>query len=969
MGKVTIISGPPFSGKTAHIISEISKLNPFDYTFIGSQGESVKSIASYAAQKIGSINRSAFKTIDQFAVSLVRSQTNLVFADRSLKIVILSSVIEDMATRNLNMPEELKMEAGMISRKSTVEKLLSLIDDIKTYMKEGEFSNPENFRDAFIEGVMTRFKEKMDSMKLFDTYDAYRLVAEGKVKASGKNLFIDGFYDFTPVVGKFFKAIVSSFESTYITVTTGEIFEFGSATIMDAVKDLNPIVIKKEFSGNGVAKGLFGRNGDGVKVHRFGKPSEEIEWVCKKAKALLLEGYDPQDFEIVVKSENSNYIKAIENKLAEYSIGLSYLGKKKLSQNTAVQKVMLPLRVASGGYPQDLLMSMIIAGFGGETAEFPLIYSKAHLERGPMKLSYSSRLEDWERRLDNFGKYLERLKSLEDEEDEDVREDAKSLYTSLQKARKSVKELFGFLKKLEDAKKPREYSKILEEAIKIVKSNATEEDGMALERLKDVIWEIENILNFIGMKEINSADYRYYLEMQIRDVDYNPPLKYESVRMSDVLTSRFSHRKIKIFVDFTEGNYPEFHPNYFYNSLEEEKHFGINKTKKRIADDKLDFYTALSHANEAYITFAEASESGVAIIPSVYLEEIIERFGEITQAESYSYMSTQEGIISYAKWARWNGRNDEIEGRFGISVSRKKDFHIKDKKNLEYCNNLSKIPVSFYRYNTYITCPLKYLFAYVMELPRNIEYDLDLNNIEIGTIYHSSLKELIKSGREKLREMDEEKMAEYIEKVARNELEKMSFFEPEIFEINLLRVSNVLVNYIENVELPVEIEGKKTNLKKYRIYKTDDGDEYFVPKEFEYSFTKSETEIEGIKFSGRIDRIDEVPSGIMIIDYKAKNAGEKEQLVLYAKICEKLLEKPVIRATFSVIEDAKIQNILDKNNMNEIWEDLVENIQRFLEGVKTGDFTPRSCEQDCKNCDFKDICSVRWPDETFKCSK
>ncbi|PMP70004.1 MAG: hypothetical protein C0176_07480, partial [Mesoaciditoga sp.] len=79
MGKVTIISGPPFSGKTAHIISEISKLNPFDYTFIGSQGESVKSIASYAAQKIGSINRSAFKTIDQFAVSLVRSQTNLVF--------------------------------------------------------------------------------------------------------------------------------------------------------------------------------------------------------------------------------------------------------------------------------------------------------------------------------------------------------------------------------------------------------------------------------------------------------------------------------------------------------------------------------------------------------------------------------------------------------------------------------------------------------------------------------------------------------------------------------------------------------------------------------------------------------------------------------------------------------------------------------------------------------------------------
>ncbi|MGC8590529.1 3'-5' exonuclease, partial [Athalassotoga sp.] len=185
------------------------------------------------------------------------------------------------------------------------------------------------------------------------------------------------------------------FENTYITVTTGEIFEFGSSTIMNAIKDFNPFIIKKEFSGNGVAKGLFGKDGDGVKIHRFGKPSEEIEWVCKKAKSLLLEGYDPQDFEIVVKSEKSNYIKEIENKLEEYSITLSYLGKKKLAQNTAVQKVMLPLRVASGGYPQDLLMSMITAGFGGETAEFPIIYSKAHLDRGPMKLSYRSRLEDW----------------------------------------------------------------------------------------------------------------------------------------------------------------------------------------------------------------------------------------------------------------------------------------------------------------------------------------------------------------------------------------------------------------------------------------------------------------------------------------------------------------------------------------------------------------------------------------------
>lgn len=968
MGRITIISGPPFSGKTEHVISEISKLNPFDYTFIGSQGEFVKFVADLAAKKIGAVNRSAFKTIDQFAVENVKRQSSLVFADKPLKLIILSSVIEEMASKNLDIPEELKSEAEMINRKSTVEKLLSLLDDIKTYMKEEEFKEPESFRDMFIAGVFTRFKEKMSLMKLFDTYDAYKLIADEKVKVGGKYLFVDGFYDFTPVVGKFFKAVISSFDHVFITVTTGRIFESGTSTIMDVLKDFEFVEIRKSFLGQGIARGLFLEKGEGIKIHSFSKPSDEVEWICKKVKSLLLEGHSSNDFEIVVKSENSDYVKNIENKFEEYSINISYLGKKRLSGNTAVQKAMLPIRVASSGYPQDLLISMVMAGFGGEIGEFPLIYSKAHLERGPMKLSHKLRLEDWEKRLENFEKYLEKIKNIDDEEAEKIKLDAENLLRSIQKARATVKNLFEFLKKFENAKNSRDYSEIFEATIEKVKINAFEEDLKALEKFKALIWEMEGILNFAGMNEIDLKDYRYYLELQIKEAEYIPSFKYESVKISDVLTSRFNFKKIKIFVDFTEGNYPEFRPNYFYNAIEEERHFG-NKMLKRLSDDKLDLYTAMAHAQEVYLTFPEASENGVGIIPSIYLEEIREKFEDISKPESYPYMSLQEGIISYSKWARWNGRDELIERNFGVSIAKARDMKVRDKMGLSYCRELSQKPISFYRYYTYDTCPLRYFFAYVMELSRPVVYDLDLNSIECGTVYHDSLKKLVEYGIENLKTLSEDEFISRVQSVSEDELSKISFFEPEIFEINLLKVSNVLVNYLKNVEFPVEIDGREKNLKAYKFYQTDHT-ECFSPRQFEFTFTSMEdATIDGLRFSGRIDRIDEVPSGLMIIDYKSRNGGKPDQLVLYSKICEKILDRPVIRAVFSVIEKAELENMLSKEKIDKNWEALKEKIMKFVEGVKDGNFVPQSCSKNCDSCDFNDICPVRWPDGTFKCSK
>jgi CRISPR/Cas system-associated exonuclease Cas4 (RecB family) len=295
---------------------------------------------------------------------------------------------------------------------------------------------------------------------------------------------------------------------------------------------------------------------------------------------------------------------------------------------------------------------------------------------------------------------------------------------------------------------------------------------------------------------------------------------------------------------------------------------------------------------------------------------------------------------------------------------------VKDPANLEYCRTLSKAPVSFYRYFSYQTCPLKYFFSYAMKLPQAIIYDLDLNSLELGTVYHNSLKRLVKAGRKYLRDLTSEELKLIVQQILNEELGKMSFFEPEIFEINLLKFTSVIMNYLEKVEFPEEIDGRNRNLKAYKIYKTDHGFDFFNPREFEFTFTgMEEAKIDDIDFSGRIDRIDECESGLMIIDYKSKNTGEKAQLALYSNICEKIFKMPVIQSAFIDVEDAKIVNMMDRDNIHEVWNELIESMKDFIKGVANGDFTPQSCKDNCERCDFNKICPVRWPDGTFKCSK
>lgn len=969
MRKITAFVGPPFSGKTDALIEQISKLNPFEYTFVGSKGAFVKWIGDLAVSRIGAINRSAFKTIDQFAVEVVRSQKGQMFADKALKLSILSSVVDDMSTESLAVPSEVQLEANSIRRKSTVEKLLSFIDDVKSYKREKEFENAETFRDMFIREVIERFKKELRQKGLFDTYDAYDLVARGKVDVGGKYLFVDGFYDFPPIYADFFRKIFSSFERTYVTITTGQTFK-DSKTILNVVNAFENKKVYMKFRGEGIAKGLFFGKGKGIKIFSFEKKANEVEWIARRIKEKLLNKASPKDFEIVVKSETSDYLKSFEKKFDEYGIPVSYLGVRRLCENTFVQKLMLPLRTVTSGYPTDMLMSVVLAGFVGDSGEFGLIYDMAHLNRGYLKTSGESRKEDWKNRIENFIKYLHRKRKLLNQEREDLiyhsELDEVSRFESLSKdALKVVEKLFDFLSAFEGAKSPSQYTEILESSIRALndQSMVSEDDERAIEEFDSLIRRIEEILNFMKIETLSPSDYRYYIEMQIKDVKYTSADISNAVRISDILTSRFSYVPYKFFVGFVDGEYPSLHVNYFYNSIEESKIFGTDRMSKRLRDDKLDFYVALSHSKEACLTVPQSTSGGVPIIPSTYVDDIFKAFDiSLEKAPAILPMSRQEAIIDYMKSVRWNKRNEKIEERLKLDwVKLQRKYVLSEISNMEFCKKLAKEAVSFYRFSTYEKCPLRFFFSHVLRIPEAVTYELDLSAKEVGVVFHNALRRLLieEHKREELKRFDDEELHHEIESVVSKELEKVSFFEGDIFDINVLKLTDNLFNYVKKIEMG-ESESKRTNLWKYKLYDSNGEVEAFEPSLAELGFglngNLGPVEIDGVKFVGRLDRVDTCPHGKMIVDYKSGNAGDKKQLSLYSMMYEKAFEEPVIRACFAVIKKAEIKNMMDKKKIDEVGNELIEEVKNFLKELERANFGPT---YDCDRCDFSKICPAR----------
>ncbi|EKD95978.1 MAG: hypothetical protein ACD_24C00235G0004, partial [uncultured bacterium] len=231
--------------------------------------------------------------------------------------------------------------------------------------------------------------------------------------------------------------------------------------------------------------------------------------------------------------------------------------------------------------------------------------------------------------------------------------------------------------------------------------------------------------------------------------------------------------------------------------------------------------------------------------------------------------------------------------------------------------------LSYSQIETYLTCPLQYKYAYVLKIPTPPSHALSFGNSIHATLldYHNRLM----FGEQ----VDLDKLLE----IYKNNWQPLGYLNEEHRQMR----------FKEGEELLRKYYGENKNKK-------------FKHKGLEKTFNMK---IDGIKFYGKIDRIDELADGgVEIIDYKTgqtknqKDVDKDSQVAFYAIAAKEVFGLNVEKLSYYFLESGeKISTTRTPKQLEEKKKEVVEVIAK----MKSGNFeaTPG---MHCLWCDYKEIC-------------
>ena len=293
-------------------------------------------------------------------------------------------------------------------------------------------------------------------------------------------------------------------------------------------------------------------------------------------------------------------------------------------------------------------------------------------------------------------------------------------------------------------------------------------------------------------------------------------------------------------------------------------------------------------------------------------------------------------------------------------------------------NNTEKHPLSPSAINTYLSCPLKFYFHYVVRLPEPDELKEEIDGVLFGNIFHDSMEELYKG---------------FVGKVIdRSDLEQLSK--------NRLLIDNEITKQIARhyfkqeppFKKAIVLEGKSLlifeNIKTYlfQLLRQDMDYAPFKVVSLEQSY-KRQFEVNGQQLwvGGKIDRVDEKEGRIRVLDYKTGNvntlsaksvedlferdAKDPKKEILQALIycwglTEQMPEKDIQPGIYSLrkLFESKFKWEIEVNRKQIVFRDVEpefeDELQKLLAeiyneetGFKQTEFTDK-----CKYCPYSGIC-------------
>lgn len=191
---------------------------------------------------------------------------------------------------------------------------------------------------------------------------------------------------------------------------------------------------------------------------------------------------------------------------------------------------------------------------------------------------------------------------------------------------------------------------------------------------------------------------------------------------------------------------------------------------------------------------------------------------------------------------------------------------------------------------TYGECPFRYFAANILNLRKAEEIEDDVSPRDLGLFYHRILKEFFvllskkTDGRLDLRKISDDQVRDLLDRfLQETELNKVfSWLSGGKRDLAIRRITEQV--------LPQFIQFEVARIRKFNELG-------FFPSGFEHAV---DFEIDDVKFSGVVDRVDFGDPGLMVIDYKLKPSTRRKffdfrnlQLPLYLYAFDKSGGKPV----------------------------------------------------------------------------
>ncbi len=248
---------------------------------------------------------------------------------------------------------------------------------------------------------------------------------------------------------------------------------------------------------------------------------------------------------------------------------------------------------------------------------------------------------------------------------------------------------------------------------------------------------------------------------------------------------------------------------------------------------------------------------------------------------------------------------------------------------------------SYSKMGMYKECPQKYKFRYVHMLPEQPKY-----YFAFGSALHAVMEFIYNPAKPAFPTLDE----------------ALAFFDTTWNKTTFEQKGYASVDK--------ELEGYAEGRRILEMYYAANADNFKHPLSVE---TKSTLEIDGLSLISILDRMDYLGDGkIKILDYKTGKTVQREpdQLYMYQKVVE---NSPVIKAIVQAKDPAvktvqvgelsfyhlptltelKFERAPDKE-IFEFWQGVLQ----IADKIRAGQFAPTPGENQCRWCDYRNICPV-----------